>query len=990
MANRSIVVELQARVAGYLAGMKQAGAATADLATRVEKSQAALDGISSKSTVAGAALVAGLVLSGKAAIEWESAWAGVTKTVDGSTEQLGVLEGQLREMARTMPATHTEIAAVAEAAGQLGVKTEDVAGFTRVMIDLGETTNLTADQAATSLAQFMNVMGTSADDVSRLGSAVVDLGNKGASTERDIVEMAQRIAAAGKSVGMAETDVLGFASALASVGVEAEAGGTAISQTFRQIDAATRAGGKSLELIAKTAGVSAEEYRRAWGEDAAGATQMFVEGLGRVAASGGDANAILSELGMTGIRQSDSLLRLAQAGSLLGDNLDTAGTAWSANSALAEEAGKRYATTESKIRIAWNNIKDAGIEAGGALLPMVADLADGVSKLAQGFAAIPAPVRAAGTGLIAISAGALLAVGGVTKLLSVGLNLRADMRELASVSPKAAAGLSTLGKMAGVAGVALAAGAVAASAIQSAIKAAAPTVADLATEMMRLADSGGDMGSLETAFAGLEVKAGNLSEALAYMAQRRGESASGWAQFEDGVNSTAAAMFGMQSSTDMMIDRFGLIDQALTSLPADEAADMFTRIAAEAEAAGVPMSVLAELLPSYAGKLQEAQTAAGGYTTSAQALTDAVSGAAEATRDHTQSMADQANLMLQLSGTAMGLEAAIDEGMSAAKKATEDFTAAQLRAGDALDISTEKGRANRGALDGIASAAISLREAQKQAGASTADLDAKTVAARAAFIGTARQMGMNQREAEQLADKYGLIPEGVITEVSAPGATVSKQQAKDLNAQLRGLPAETRARIKTIADTSGATAAQAAINRVKGKTVTINVITKYTTSGNKSSTGRYQAQVADGGMFDNAGRFGLMQTFADGGQWDGSFATAQPQIRAAGGRGVRWAEDGAGPWEGFVSGHPAKKRRSRTVAADIVERLGGQVVWHYRDGGFYSPGQTRGDSSFVSRDNSAVADALAALGGAELKITGFDPVMDRAYGRLVLSMDRGI
>src|SRR3546814_19713866 len=59
---------------------------------------------------------------------------------------------------------------------------------------LGETTNLSADEAATSLAQLMNIMQTAPEDVDRLGSAVVALGNNGASTERDIVEMSQRIA----------------------------------------------------------------------------------------------------------------------------------------------------------------------------------------------------------------------------------------------------------------------------------------------------------------------------------------------------------------------------------------------------------------------------------------------------------------------------------------------------------------------------------------------------------------------------------------------------------------------------------------------------------------------------------------------------------------------------------------------------------------------------------------------------------------------------
>src|SRR5690606_28230406 len=97
----------------------------------------------------GAATLAGLGMAAKAAINWESAWAGVRKTVEGTPQQLAALEEELRGLAATLPATHGEIAAVAEAAGQLGVATPNVAEFTRVMIDLGETTNLTADEAAT-------------------------------------------------------------------------------------------------------------------------------------------------------------------------------------------------------------------------------------------------------------------------------------------------------------------------------------------------------------------------------------------------------------------------------------------------------------------------------------------------------------------------------------------------------------------------------------------------------------------------------------------------------------------------------------------------------------------------------------------------------------------------------------------------------------------------------------------------------------------------
>src|SRR5687767_10445842 len=63
----------------------------------------------------GAAVTAGLAIAGKAAMDWESAFTGVRKTVDGSPQEIAALEAELRKLARTLPASHEEIAKVAEA-----------------------------------------------------------------------------------------------------------------------------------------------------------------------------------------------------------------------------------------------------------------------------------------------------------------------------------------------------------------------------------------------------------------------------------------------------------------------------------------------------------------------------------------------------------------------------------------------------------------------------------------------------------------------------------------------------------------------------------------------------------------------------------------------------------------------------------------------------------------------------------------------------------
>ena len=194
---KSMVRELDKleRQERQVAAMQMAAAREAE--QRNAARLASMESLGRGFTAVGLLAAAGLGIAAKAASDWESAWIGVTKTVDGSAAELAQLEQELRGLAKTLPATHEEIAGVAEAAGQLGVKRQDVAAFTKTMIALGVSTNLSADDAATGLAKLGNIMGVLPSQAGRAGSALVALGNDGASTEADILAMSLRIAGAG-------------------------------------------------------------------------------------------------------------------------------------------------------------------------------------------------------------------------------------------------------------------------------------------------------------------------------------------------------------------------------------------------------------------------------------------------------------------------------------------------------------------------------------------------------------------------------------------------------------------------------------------------------------------------------------------------------------------------------------------------------------------------------------------------------------------------
>lgn len=313
------------------------------------------------------------VAAGKMSIDFESAFAGVKKTVDASEEDLAKLRQGIRDMAKEIPASAKEIAGVAEAAGQLGIEVPNILSFTRTMIDLGEATNLSADQAATSLARLANITQMPQTEFDRLGSTIVALGNNLATTEAEIVEMGLRLAGAGAQVGMTEAQILGFAGALSSVGIAAEAGGSAFSRVMVDMQLAVETGGERLEQFARVAGMSAEEFQRAFKEDAAGAIISFIQGLSTAEERGISAIKVLDDMGITEIRLRDALLRAAGAGDLFNEAIMIGTQAWEENIALTTEAEQRYGTTASQMEILRNKLVDAGIELGDKLTPILRD-----------------------------------------------------------------------------------------------------------------------------------------------------------------------------------------------------------------------------------------------------------------------------------------------------------------------------------------------------------------------------------------------------------------------------------------------------------------------------------------------------------------------------------------------------------------------------------------------------------------------------------------
>ncbi len=406
----------------------------------------------------GAALLLPIKKSAEASIDFESSFACVRTTVEATEPQFKQLQKDFRNMAKQIPVDVNEINKLGESAGQLGIPIGSMKKFVRTVADLGATTNVTSDEAATSLAKLSNRMGIINPQYDRMGSVVVALGNKYASTESEILSMALRMAATGKTVGLNERQVLGFANAMASVGIKAQMGGSAFSKTMARM---ASAGGKHLSAFAKVTKMSGGQFQKSFKKDPAGTYVAFIKGLKGMKESGVNLYDVLKELGITEVRTVDTILSSVNASDLMEKSLKDANKAWGDNNALTTEAQKRYNTIAAKIKITKNKLNDVGITVGNIFRPAILRLLDVGNKLIDWFARLDPLAQkfivwgVAIAGIVAIMAGGLLIFGGMIGMIIIGLGATASALGVAGLGAGAFVGalLPIIGTVALVIGV---------------------------------------------------------------------------------------------------------------------------------------------------------------------------------------------------------------------------------------------------------------------------------------------------------------------------------------------------------------------------------------------------------------------------------------------------------------------------------------------------------------------------------------------------------
>ena len=383
-----MIVELDFKSGKFTAGISSAQKSLGQLETRVGKlGSIASRGMSQagknieRGIALGAAAAAGaMVYAVNAAIDWESAMAGVNKTIEATPAELADIEKGLIALSNKTPIAATDLAAIAEAAGALGIAKQDIISFTETVAIIGSTTNVTTEDAATALGQLGNVLRLTGDDYDNFAAALVDLGNKGASTEAQILEIARRAGGGANLIGVAKDATLGWAAAAANLGMNEELAGTSLQNMFLKAMPAFTKGSKTLQQVT---GQTAAQLKKSFSKDASGAIESLLVDLGKMPKDA-RLEAVQKLFGKgSGLTRlvlglSDSMDRN------LAPSLDTATQAWAENTAATEEAEKRFKTTEAQLAILKNNVTNAATTIGTNLLPLVNELASELTTWIQG------------------------------------------------------------------------------------------------------------------------------------------------------------------------------------------------------------------------------------------------------------------------------------------------------------------------------------------------------------------------------------------------------------------------------------------------------------------------------------------------------------------------------------------------------------------------------------------------------------------------------
>lgn len=376
----------------------------------------------------------GLITTGAVAVgaSFENAFQDVIKTLNAPQVVLDGLRKSIRRMATEIPVSANELSKLASIGAQLGLPADSIINFTDTVSRLGVATDIASEEAGLIVTQFTNVM--QASDklgkklskglyIERVGNTLVQLGNTTSTTESQIMQMSRRLSGVASVMKLTGAETLGWSAAMASLGIQAQQGGSALGRVLLKFNSFVAEGGNGLKELAKVSGMSAKEFQKSWGKDSSRTMQILFQNLSKL--SKNKLQNVLTDLGIKNTNDVQVMLKLAKGVETVDNALYQSNKGWTENNALLNESNKRFQTTLNKLKTGLNSFLDVAITVFDKLKPafdgMIGGLTEWAKNLNQTIKGMDVgKLKAIGIGLLIIAGAAP-----TLKLVNIALQLLA-------------------------------------------------------------------------------------------------------------------------------------------------------------------------------------------------------------------------------------------------------------------------------------------------------------------------------------------------------------------------------------------------------------------------------------------------------------------------------------------------------------------------------------------------------------------------------------
>lgn len=419
---------------------------TTGMRSGIDRTKASADALLSRlSTLASAtAAVAGFRSVTGEAIKFESAIADVAKVLDGGAAEAAKVRGEVERLARVLPVTQQGLAQIAAAGASAGVGFKDLPTYIETVAKASTAFNMTAEETGQAFGNINSIYKLTQEQLRLLADGINYVGNKSATSERNVINVLERVASLGEASGIAKEQILALSgAALPALGNRAEVAATTLESMIRTfLTASTQ--DKKMKNAFDQMGLDIDKFKKRLQTDAIGALDDFKKkveqfnSIGRVSIMTDifdkeNAPKVLSLL--TNLDQAQQLMQG------LGDKTKYAG-------GLQDEFTQRAATTENQLQLLKNQLRQATINLGDAFLPAINDVVKALTPLIDGIANF---ARENPTFVRAVAAGAAALIGMHTGGAALALLLPGLTGMFGSAGAAAAGASGGLASMAGAA-----------------------------------------------------------------------------------------------------------------------------------------------------------------------------------------------------------------------------------------------------------------------------------------------------------------------------------------------------------------------------------------------------------------------------------------------------------------------------------------------------------------------------------------------------------